>query len=214
MRLDNQCHPGEEDDRLLGSFDHDPFGGIKTRGLDTESQLLAVCRVRPVTDVRVWSPNVDHAADFASRTSDEIEATIESVDSPEDATEDMEVVITVTRSAEPVLAGSHLSPGTHVNLVGANQLHRREADDSVLARSRTVVVDDLAQARLESGEIVHAVEAGALSWEELVELGDVVRGDPPGRRDRADITVYNSLGIGLEDVAVAPVVYQRAAGEE
>src|SRR6202008_679944 len=120
-----------------------------------------------------------------------------------DAVSGADIVCTVTGAREPILNGVWLSPGTHVNLVGASQLTAREADDDLVARSR-FFVDSRVSARAEAGELRHAIEAGRLTEAHVLgEIGDVLNGKVTGRADDADVTVYKSLGIAAQDLAAA-----------
>jgi ornithine cyclodeaminase/alanine dehydrogenase-like protein (mu-crystallin family) len=111
------------------------------------------------------------------------------------------------------LVGEWLDEGTHVNAIGANAFSRRELDVSVFARCHTVAVDDKEQARLEAGELITAIEARKLNWRQVIELADIVAGRVPGRTDPAEVTLFKSLGVALEDVAVAHVVYRKALAQ-
>jgi len=135
---------------------------------------------------------------------------VEPAESPELAVRDMEVVITATTAEEPVLNGEWLSPGTHINAIGANHLQRRELDLEAVRRCACVVVDSSEQAQMESGDLASAAEAGVFYWEDARELGLVVIGDFPGREDDKEITLFKSNGIALEDVALAARIYQAA----
>jgi ornithine cyclodeaminase/alanine dehydrogenase-like protein (mu-crystallin family) len=135
---------------------------------------------------------------------------VEPASTPEMAVRDMDIVITATTSREPVLNGEWLAPGTHINAIGSNSLQRRELDLETLRRCDCVVVDSGEQARLESGDLEAAAEAGVFYWEDARELGLVVVGEYPGREDDREITLFKSNGIAIEDVALAARIYQAA----
>ena len=129
-------------------------------------------------------------------------------DSPQEALEGADVVCTVSAAREPILHGAWLSPGQHVNLVGASVASAREADDEVVRRSR-YFVDARASAAVQAGEWLHAIAAGVVSHEHLLgEIGEVLLGDIAGRIHKDDITVYKSLGHTAQDLATA-----RASGQ-
>jgi ornithine cyclodeaminase/alanine dehydrogenase-like protein (mu-crystallin family) len=134
---------------------------------------------------------------------------VRAVDSAEDAARDSDIVITATSSRDPVLLGEWLTPGTHVNAVGANRAQARETDDQVLLRSVFVCVDSLEQAKLEAGDLIAPIERGIASWARVRELGEVVVGKTGGRVERDDITLFKSVGLAVEDVAVGAWVYER-----
>jgi ornithine cyclodeaminase/alanine dehydrogenase-like protein (mu-crystallin family) len=131
-------------------------------------------------------------------------------DTPEAAARDQDVVVTITTATEPVLQGEWLAPGTHVNAAGSNSLLRRELDAVAVRRASLVVVDSRVQAQRECGDLLGPVERGELDWDQLVELADVVAGQHPGRANPEEITLFESQGLGLEDVAAAMRVYERA----
>jgi ornithine cyclodeaminase/alanine dehydrogenase-like protein (mu-crystallin family) len=114
-----------------------------------------------------------------------------------------DVVVTITSSRDPVLRGEWLRPGALVAAAGANVVTRRELDNAVLERARFVCCDLLAQAKLESGDLVEPVEAGVLDWLEVHELHEVVVGEIAGRQADDDIVVFKSNGLAAWDVAVA-----------
>lgn len=103
-----------------------------------------------------------------------------------------------------------LKSGVHVNAAGANAAARREIDGETVLRATVRATDHLAQARQEAAEYRDLIAAGRLKWQDIVELGDIITGKVAGRRGPADITLFKSLGIALEDVAFADLIYRRA----
>jgi ornithine cyclodeaminase/alanine dehydrogenase-like protein (mu-crystallin family) len=184
--------------------------GIIGTGWQAESQLEAVCAVRPIRSARCYSRDENHRRAFADKLSARLNIRVEPVDDPRRAVFDSDVVITITTSATPVLSGDWLSKGTHVNAVGSNRVQRREVDDQVIRRSGAIFVDSLEQARLEAGDLIAPVEAGVLKWERVHELGALLAGKAPGRAHPDEITLFKSLGLALEDVAVGGWIYERA----
>ncbi len=184
--------------------------GIYGTGWQAQSQLAAVCAVRPIERVRVYSRKAENRASFCAEMQALLGlADIAPVAEPE-AAADADIVITITSAREPVLLGQWLKPGTHVNAAGGNSILRREFDDETLRRASFLTVDSLEQAKLEAGEYVTAVEKGLLTWERVQELRHVVSGALHGRRKQEDITVFKSLGLAIEDVAVAARLYRKA----
>ena len=122
---------------------------------------------------------------------------------------DAEVVVTITKSAEPV-CGASLKPGVHVNAAGANSADRRELDAETVLRADLRSTDQVAQAQVEAGEYRELVAAGKMKWSDIVELGDLVTEKAAGPKSPADITLFKSLGIALEDVAFGELIYRRA----
>lgn len=121
-----------------------------------------------------------------------------------------DVVVTITTSRDPVLRGEWLQPGALVCAVGANNGKSRELDNVVLERASFVCCDWLEQARLESADLIEAVQTGVLDWLEVHELHEVVGGELPGRQSGDDIVVFKSNGIAAWDVAVAAAAVERA----
>src|SRR5262249_13050380 len=135
---------------------------------------------------------------------------VEPVPRPEMAAEDKDIVITATSSREPVLNGHWLAEGTHLNVVGSNFLGKAEIDAVAVRRCNSIVVDSKDQARLEAGDFVQPLEDGSIHWANIHELGQVIVGRFTGRAKPQDVTLFKSLGIAIEDVAVAARVYAKA----
>jgi alanine dehydrogenase len=184
--------------------------GVYGAGWQAASQLAAVCAVRDIKRVRVYSRTAERREKFCAQMRAELQLDdIAPAARPEEAA-DADIVITITSAREPVLEGAWLRPGAHVNAAGGNSVLRREFDDAVVTRSSFVAVDSLEQAKVEAGELIAAVERGALTWERVRELRHVVSGELKGRQDDRQITLFKSLGLAIEDVAAAAVVYRKA----
>jgi alanine dehydrogenase len=184
--------------------------GIFGSGKQARTQVQAVCKVRKVSRVHVYSPNEEHRRHFAEEMSSLCETEVVAVAHPELAARDLDIVITATASREPVLNSSWISQGTHLNAIGSNFLGKAELDAETVRRCNLIVVDSRDQARIEAGDFAQALEAGTLHWSEVRELGQIVVGRFNGRPHPQDITLFKSLGIALEDVVVAARVYTRA----
>jgi ornithine cyclodeaminase/alanine dehydrogenase-like protein (mu-crystallin family) len=184
--------------------------GVFGSGKQARTQVQAVCKVRRVSRVHVYSPNEEHRRRFAEEMSTLCETEVVAVLSPDLAARDMDIVITATASREPVLNAAWVAQGTHLNAVGSNFLGKSELDAETVRRCNVVVVDSRDQARLEAGDFVQPLENGSLRWSEVRELGQVIVGRFSGRPHPQDITLFKSLGIAIEDVAVAARVYTRA----
>lgn len=124
-----------------------------------------------------------------------------------------DVVVTATRSTVPVLEGRWLPVGAHVCAVGTSQPDARELDDEVYRRARLIAVEWREQARGEAGGLVHAVAGRVVAWDEVVELATIMDDAQPAERPGGDLTVFQSVGIGLEDVAVAAAAWEAAEAE-
>jgi alanine dehydrogenase len=184
--------------------------GLFGSGKQARTQAIAVCKVRRVRQIQVYSPNEERRKQFAAEMSEICQVEVVPVARPEQAGVEKDIVITATTSREPVLMGSWLAQGTHVNAVGSNFLGKAELDPAAVRRFATVVVDSKEQARIEAGDFQQPLEDGSLHWTEVRELGQVIVGRFPGRKHAEDVTLFKSLGIAIEDVAVAARVYARA----
>lgn len=185
--------------------------GLYGAGWQARSQLAAVSAVRNVREVRVYSKRTESRKRFCEQMRAELGLeNIRPVDEPQRAADGADILITITSAREPVLEGAWIAPGAHLNAAGGNSLLRREFDDEAVRRAGRIVVDSLDQARLEAGELVQAAEKGLIVWERLRELRSVVAGEVTGRNDDDEITIFKSLGLAIEDVAAAALVYERA----
>jgi ornithine cyclodeaminase/alanine dehydrogenase-like protein (mu-crystallin family) len=167
-------------------------------GVQSKTHFAALQKVRHFDQVLIWSRNPWHA----SRCADEIGAT--AVPSAEEAVREADVVVTVTAAQDSVLRGEWLKEGAHVNAVGSVGVMRRELDDSAMRRAVAVLVESREAAMLEAGEIV---QSGTPIYAELGEIFGGLKPKPP-----EGITVYKSLGIAVEDIAAARLVYSKLAG--
>ncbi len=192
--------------------------GLIGAGKQAETQLMAVCAVRPVSHVAVYSRRLPQNEEFCQRMARQLQVTVVPVASAREAVEDADVVITATTSGEPVFSGEWLKPGCHVNTIGSNWARRREIDEETLQRASLIVTDSIEQARVEAGDLIIPANAGSLDWESVWELADVVAGDGPQRNSSYDITVYKAVGAALEDITVASRAYlharERGVGQE
>jgi alanine dehydrogenase len=184
--------------------------GLFGAGKQARTQAWAVSRVRKLERIRVFSRNAERCRAFAEEMTPICGCPVEPAARPEDAVRDCDIVITATSSKTPVFDGSWLAPGTHLNVVGSNFLAKTEIDVETIRRCSLVTVDDIDQAHLEAGDFVAALDEGALTWNSVHGLGNILAGQHPGRVRATDITLFKSLGLGVEDVAAAARVYREA----
>src|SRR5437588_537755 len=184
--------------------------GLFGSGKQARTQLLAVCRVRRVNRVQVYSPHEERRRRFCAEMEQLVGCEVQPVPRPELAAQDKDIVITATSSREPVLYGDWLSEGTHLNVIGSNFFTKAEVDVVAVRRCESIVVDSKDQARMEAGDFAQALEDGSIHWSDIHELGQVIVGRYPGRAHPQDVTMFKSLGIALEDIAVAARVYEKA----
>lgn len=184
--------------------------GVLGSGRQARTQVEAVCRVRPIREVRVWSPTAAHREQFCRDLGTVTQAGALPVASPEKAVAGADVIVTATMATEPILRGAWIEPGAHINAIGANYEFRRELDTATVAAAAFIAADDVEQARYEATDLAVPVAEGALTWDEVHALGEVVAGNLHGRAGREDITLYKSLGVAIEDVALAVRAYEKA----
>jgi alanine dehydrogenase len=164
-------------------------------GFQARSQYDAIRTVRPIKEVRVWSRNETKRNEFAKQ----IDAI--SCATAQQALLGAEIVATATSAKEPVLDSEWVEAGAHINAMGSNQAGRRELPSELIARADLIAVDSIEQAKIEAGDLLLA----PVDWSDtrIVELKDAVR--PKG----SPITIFKSIGLGVEDVAAAAFIYEQ-----
>ena len=185
--------------------------GIFGTGLQARSQVKAICQVRPIKTAIAFSSDAGKCKSFCEEMTDAVGIGVYPASAPEEAAKDMDIIVTATTSREPVLKAEWISKGTHINAIGGNSITSQELDVETVRKTACVVVDSCEQAMLESGDLAKAAEAEAFFWEDARELGLVVVGEFPGREDADEVTLFESQGIALEDVALAARIYERAS---
>ena len=189
------------DSRVVGCFG---------TGLQARTQLKAICSVRRIERVAVYSRNDDRRRAFADEIAEYCNVPTVAVHTPDDAAAEKDIVTCATTSKMPLFDGHILDEGTHVNAVGSNYLTKAEIDVTTIRRADHIVCDSLDACRLEAGDFVPALEDGSLDWSRIHELSDIVVDRETGRALPQDITLFKSVGLGLEDLAVAVRVFERA----
>lgn len=178
-------------------------------GFQAETQLEAVACARDLESVRVYSRKPERRVAFAQRMGEKLGLEVVASSSPEEAMDGADIVTTVTSARYPVFPGERLQPGTHINAAGSNHIMRRELDAESIRRASVIAVDSLEQAHMEAGDLTQAVDEGVLDWNEVCELHDVLAGSRPGRSARDQITLFESQGLAVEDVALAEYLYDK-----
>lgn len=186
--------------------------GVFGAGWQAEGHIEALCAVRPLRRVKVHARNGERLAAFCRRMSAQLSVDVVPASSPEETVRDSDIVSTVTTSATPLFAAEWLAPGTHINAAGSNSLIRRELGEDVLKRCQIIVVDSVETALCEAGDLLPLLEKGRLQARQLVELGDVIIGRHAGRKTQDEITLFESQGMAVQDLAVA-VSLQALASE-
>ena len=183
--------------------------GIIGSGYQAETQLEAVSRVRDIGSAKVFSRDPGNRQRYAEKMSDMLNFPVAPTDSAEAAAQ-ADIICTITSSASPVLHGDWLSNGTHVNAAGNNSWMKRELDSRAIATAGMIAVDDVDQAKLECGELMRAAELGHFSWDSATPIHEIVAGQRLGRQSDDDITIFESQGIALEDIAVCERIVEAA----
>jgi ornithine cyclodeaminase/alanine dehydrogenase-like protein (mu-crystallin family) len=184
--------------------------GIFGTGWQARGQLMGVAAVRKIKSIKAYSRNAEKRNLFCEEMEELLQIETIPVEKPEDVLSEADIIITSTTSVEPVFKGEWLQDGIHINAIGGNFLFKREIDEVAVKRSNVIVVESTEQSKIEAGEFLPLVEKGRLQWEGIHELGEVVSGKIKGRARDEDITLFKSIGIAIEDIAVAAHVYELA----
>jgi alanine dehydrogenase len=168
--------------------------GIIGSGFQARTQLDAIRAVRSIKQVRIWSRSEEKRRKFAEACN------VTAVDSAEEAVRGAQIVVTATNAKDPVLEDSWVQPGSMINAMGSNVASRRELPAELVRRAALVAADSVEQAHIEAGDLILAD-----SWSNVVELKDVQQHYDPNK-----ITIFKSLGLGVEDVAAGAFIYERA----
>ncbi len=186
--------------------------GIVGAGRQARTQAQAICKVRPIKEIRAYSRSVEGRERFCADMA-ALGVSAAPAASAEEAVRDCDVVVSATTATEPVVHGDWLAPGAHLNAIGANYEYRRELDSDVVARAEVIATDDREQVRYEASDLFMPVRDGIIGWDKIVGLGDIVAGNIPGRRSDEGVTMFKSLGVALEDVALAARAYEKAVDQ-
>jgi ornithine cyclodeaminase/alanine dehydrogenase len=178
-------------------------------GFQSWTQLEAVLTVRPgIREVRVYSRKAENRDGFAARAAESFGVAVEAVASAESAVRGADVVITCTFAKDPVFEDAWLSARAHVNAAGSNQAGRREVPPETVERAALIAVDSLEQARIEAGDLLLVKPAEVWTEWPLAELGSLLAKPDFARPE--GVTLFKSLGMGVQDIAAAAMVYERA----
>ena len=184
-----------------------PTGSLAVFGSGKQAltQVLAMKEVMTLEEVRVWSPTPEHRLAFTQKLRT-FGFDSNAFDSPATALKGAEVATAISSSKQPYLTEDVIQNVMHLNLAGGNLPDHAELTAAGVGSFNTIVVDDIAQAKTEYGDLIQAARDGIFSWESAVELGTVIAGKmrPQGK------TMFKSGGAALEDVAVASMIYDRA----
>jgi alanine dehydrogenase len=177
-------------------------------GEQGRAQLTAIARVLPIRRVNAWDADAARCAAFAADMRAALGFEVTPTPHLADATRAADIVVTATTAKSAFLTRDHVSPGTFIAAVGADSPHKSEIDPSLMAEAK-VVADLVSQAQV-MGDLHHAIDAGAMTAAGIhAELGEIVIGRKPGRENATEITVFDSTGVAIQDVAAAVWAYRR-----
>lgn len=187
-----------------------PVLGVVGAGIQARTHIRALSKVRQIERVLIYSPSGRSAPLVKQELEGEIGIDITVVDSVEAAVREADLIATVSTAPDPILNGAWLKPGVHINAVGSHRPDLREIDPATIKRS-SVFVDSREAIQSECGDILLAIKDGVITMEHVrAEIGEVLAGAKQGRSRPDEITMYKSVGIAVQDVATAQLVYQRA----
>lgn len=187
-----------------------PALGILGAGVQARAHIQALTRVRKLRRIKLYSPSGESARSVKEALEEPCGVAIEVVNSAEDAVRDSDLLVTVTTAKDPIVNVEWLKPGVHINAVGSHRPDLREIDGATLKRAK-VVVDSREAVMAECGDILLALKEQSIGENAIHgEIGEILAGNKPGRASPSEITLYKSVGIAIQDVATAQLVYRKA----
>jgi alanine dehydrogenase len=187
-----------------------PVLGILGAGVQARAHIRALGKVRQIECVKVYSPSGKNAQRLKEEMESETKIKIEPIKTAEAAVREADLLVTATTAKEPILKSDWLKPGAHINAVGSHRPDLREIDGATMKRAK-LIVDSRAAIMAECGDVLLAIKDGAIeAGDASVEIGEVLAGKKPGRTNAEEITLYKSVGIAIQDVATARLVFQKA----
>ena len=187
-----------------------PVLGILGAGVQARAHIQALTRVRKLRRIKLYSPSGKSARSIKEELEQPCGVPIEVVNAAEDAVRDSDLLVTVTTAKDPIVNVEWLKPGVHINAVGSHRPDLREIDGATLKRAK-VVVDSREAVMAECGDILLALKEQSIGENAIHgEIGELLAGAKPGRTSPSEITLYKSVGIAIQDVATAQLVYRKA----
>jgi ornithine cyclodeaminase len=180
-------------------------------GFQAEMQLIAINKVRNIENVYVANRNIEKGEQFIEKMKGLLHINIERTSNYRDFLNESDIITTITTSSNPLFdANDFKGIGVHINAAGSNSLIRREIPEKTIESADILVVDAKDVAALECGDILPSLEKGRLHFNEITELGDIVSGKATGRSNDKELTIFESHGMGVQDVICAHYVYKKA----
>jgi len=187
--------------------------GVFGSGWQAEGHVRAICAALPLELVKVCGRNPEKLQAFCQRLSALTGRQVIPANDAEDAVRDSDIIGTVTTAASPLFDAEWLKPGVHINAAGSNALIRQELSEQAVRRCALIAVDSVATALAEAGDLLPLLEKGRVHSRQLVELGEIIVGRHPGRGDAEQITLFESQGMAIQDLAVAVRVLEAALAQ-
>jgi alanine dehydrogenase len=185
--------------------------GILGAGVQARAHIRALSRVRHFSKIKIYSPSGASGETLKKELEAEVKATIEVVQSAEAVVTEADLIVTATTAKTPIVKAEWLRPGVHINAVGSHRPDLRELDGATLARAK-VLVDSREAIMAECGDILLAIKENTFAEQDIHgEIGEVLAGTKTGRSNAGEITVYKSVGVAIQDVATAHLVYRKAS---
>jgi ornithine cyclodeaminase len=184
--------------------------GVFGSGWQAEGHIRALCAALPLKLIKVCGRQPEKLASFCARLQEATGVDMRPTLAPEETVRDSDVIGTVTSATQPLFNADWLAAGTHINAAGSNALIRQELSEAAVRRCALVCVDAVPTALAEAGDLLPLLEKGRLHARQLVELGDVISGRRPGRQSASEITLFESQGMAIQDLAVAARVLAAA----
>jgi ornithine cyclodeaminase/alanine dehydrogenase len=196
--------------KYLARRDSGQSVGIFGAGVQAKMQLWAVTEAREISRAYVYDISAEAVGKFITEMSVKLDLGITRVDSPDKILRNCDIICTATSSATPLFDGDKVREGTHINAIGSHTTGARELDTSIIKRSK-LVADSYEACLQEAGDIMIPIQEGAIDKSHMyAELGEIVTGKKPARQNDAEITLFKSNGLAIQDVAAAKLVYDMA----
>lgn len=187
-----------------------PVLGILGAGVQARAHIQALTRVCKIEKIKLYSPSGRSAAAVKTEMEPQAKCAIDVAESAESTVRNADLIVTVTTAKEPILRAEWLKPGAHINAVGSHRPDLREIDGATLARAK-IIVDSRDAIMAECGDILLALKENSIAEDAIhAEIGEVLAGTKTGRSNTSEITLYKSVGIAIQDVAAANLVYCKA----
>ena len=185
--------------------------GIIGTGTQAIHQAIAICKVRKIKTINIYSRNVNNRKNFCALINKNINnVNAISVKTSKECVENADIITTITNSDSPVFSSKWIKPGTHINAAGSNVSTKREIDKETISKASTIVTDNIDQAKIECGDLIQPINIGITSWDKINTLSDLITGKIKGRSTDNEITIFESQGVAIEDLAIGSLLYDLA----